>query len=464
MTRHLRIPKSKLLFELARRARRKAFSPESACRDIPKELAFIKDSSPYIAAMCSRRAGKTYGCAVKLLFGAYATRLPHLYITLTRGHAKKYIWPDLLRLNEEFCLGGKVNHTDLCITWGLSAGVWLTGVSTEREADRIRGGKFKGIVIDESQAFPAWLSDLISEEIMLTLADYDGWLVLSGTPPNVWLGAFCEAWDSDQFSKHHWTAFDNPYVKIEKLLKRELLRRGVTEDDPSIQREYFGRYVYDPSAVVIPYGERAHLVGELPSYDFYLIAYDTGLIDRDAIVVLGWQRHSQVVDCVYEFQRAKQDISTLGQQLSELRKKYSPIGIVGDTAGLGAKAALEMQRRFTLPIQPAEKSQKMMHVKLLRDAVNTGRFRCRPDGELAADLKKVQWDMAARAKGQEKIDERAYHSDLMPAALYGYRACLAYLEQPKPPEKSEEDKLWAREIKRAKRQKDVPWWQRGRLN
>ncbi|MDQ3023242.1 MAG: hypothetical protein M3R04_02475, partial [bacterium] len=71
-----------------------------------KQLAFVRDTSRFRVAVCSRRAGKTVACAVTLI--ERAVQFPgtnHLYITLSRINAKRIVWRQLLDLNRGHALG-----------------------------------------------------------------------------------------------------------------------------------------------------------------------------------------------------------------------------------------------------------------------------------------------------------------------------------------------------------------------
>ena len=80
------------------------------------------------------------------------------------------------------------------------------------------------------------------------LMDYDGMLVLVGTPAPVPAGYFYDCINNDEWEHYEWTVFDNPWIEkksgksAQQHLEAECKRRGVTEEDPIIQREFFGRW------------------------------------------------------------------------------------------------------------------------------------------------------------------------------------------------------------------------------
>jgi hypothetical protein len=99
-----------------------------------------------------------------------------------------------------------------------------------------------------------------------------------------------------------------------------------------------------------------------------------------------------------------------------------------DTGGLGKKIAVEMQRRYSLPIVAAEKDRKFENIELLNDAMRTGRFFAKSDTRFAEDCSYVEWD---RDSERLKISDR-YHSDICDAVLYGFRECFHWLSTEEP--------------------------------
>jgi hypothetical protein len=103
---------------------------------------------------------------------------------------------------------------------------------------------------------------------------------------------------------------------------------------------------------------------------------------------------------------------------------------VADMGGLGKKIAVELQERTGIPIEAAEKDQKLAHIELLNDALRTGRLYAQQDGRFAQDCLKVEWDRSNPEK--PKISSR-FHSDICDAVLYAFMKSQAWLHQPEKP-------------------------------
>lgn len=412
------------------------------------QRAFVEDEARFTTAVCSRRAGKSIGCATKLLRAA--KRKPgsvSLYLTKSRINAKRIIWRPLLELNRQYGLGGEPNESELCLKLPNGATVYLAGVNDRTEVDKYRGLPLGEVVIDESQSLPAYIEELVDQVIAPALMDYNGSLDLIGTPAPVPTGYFHKCAHSKEWAHHAWTVFDNPHILAKsgktprEHLDAELKRRGINEDDPIIQREWYGRWVLDRHSLVFAYDAERNGYDTLPDIRRewqHVIGIDLGFDDADAIAVLAWHDDSPDLWLVEEWAGAKQGISELGDRLSKLHKTYDPMMTVVDTGGLGKKIADEIQRRTQIPMEAAEKERKLEHIELLNDALRTGRFHAKRSGLFAHDSLLVEWDRTTPEK--PKISDR-FHSDICDAVLYAYRKSLHWTHEPAAEPPSEEDEM-----------------------
>jgi hypothetical protein len=101
-----------------------------------------------------------------------------------------------------------------------------------------------------------------------------------------------------------------------------------------------------------------------------------------------------------------------------------------DTGGLGKKIAEELTSRRGLPIEAAQKTEKFAHIELVNDALRTGRLFLPRGSRCGEDALKVEWDRSTPER--LKVSDR-FHSDVLDALLYGFRACLQWLHVPATP-------------------------------
>lgn len=438
---------AQLLAERARRSKRLAFDLHQLCTRPQLRVATSRATRKVLK--CGRRSGKTRVAAVKLLAAAREEPVvPCLYVTMTRSNAKEILWADLLALNEEYGLGGVANITELTLTFPNGGVIQLRGANNEREIAKIRGKKFKLVIIDEAQSIPdRILRPLIKDVIGPTLMDYGGELWLVGTPPPVRAGYFYESYAGSLAAKreqHHWTVVDNDRlprrmqgVPIEQILAEIREENAWTEDDPTYQREYLGKDVEDLDALLFQIRANCHLL-ELPPFDdtwTTVFGVDIGHDDSDAIAVLGWPRHSKRVYLLEEHVHAKEDVTDLALRLKDLIPRWRPIRMAIDQGGLGKKIAEELRRRHGLAVTPADKAQKGAYIRLFNAACRKGEFAALATSKAVEDAKLVQKCPKALVHGELKERSRAdggYHSDVLDAVLYGWRGAIAYLEQDPP--------------------------------
>jgi Phage terminase large subunit len=409
-----------------------------------QQLAFIEDPAPYKVAVCSRRSGKTTACAAHLIHTALTKPGSNcLYITLTRDTAKKLVWKELRRINREHELKGRENDTELSISFPNGSTIYLSGCLNASEIEKFRGWALNLCYIDECQSFREYIRELIDDIIAPALIDYAGSLCLIGTPGPIPAGFFHEcAVEQDSWSKHGWTLWDNPHLPIKSgvsqdtLLERELKRRGVTRESPSIRREYFGEWVLDSDSLLLHYDVVRNDFGALKTetkYN-YILGVDVGFEDSDALAVLAWSDTDPNTYLIEEIITAKSDITTLAQQIQELAKKYDISKMIMDMGGLGKKIGEELIRRFLIPVEAADKLRKMENYALLDDALRTGRFKAKKDSRFAKETYLVEIDRDKTTPERIKVSNR-FHSDIIDAVLYAFKVSYGYTYKPPEPEK-----------------------------
>lgn len=450
----------KSLLARAKEKNKNAFDLHDYCFD--KQLEFIQHPSRWKTACCGGRAGKTVADAAYLIDTALKKpRSVALYLTLSRSNAKKLIWPELKLINDRYKLKGVVNEADLSINYNGSF-VYASGASTRVEIEKFRGLPLAICIIDEVQSFPPFVQELVDAVIAKRLMDFNGVLALTGTPGPVPSGYFYDACHNESYAHFKWTMQDNPWIekksgkKVQALIQEEMERKGVTEEDPYIQREIFGNWVLDTQNLVIRYDGTRNHYEELPRDLNYIFGIDIGYEDSDAIAVLAYPRSGAATYLVDECIQSKQGLTELIETLERLRAKYKPIKMMIDEGGLGKKLAEEMRRRYRIPVQPADKARKFENIEMLNDCLMTKRFMAKKDSRFAYDSQRLEWDFERMTPDKKYISSR-FHSDIIDAVLYGFKESPAYSWQPeaaKPklgsPEwgKMEEEKMFQQDLDR----------------
>lgn len=405
------------------------FALESFCFD--KQLSFINDPARFKTAVCSRRAGKTISCAADLIFTALTLPGDVAYITLSRKTAKKIIWRELLKINKTYALGARPDNTELTLEMPNGNMIYVSGAKDATEIEKFRGLALRKVYIDESQSFRDYIRDLIEDVIEPALTDYYGTLCLIGTPGPIPAGFFYDLSHNKNWSHHKWTMQDNPHIRLKsgkdplEIITELAVRRGLTLDAASIQREYFGKWVKDVDSLVYKFNTESNVAKQTPLLKdmTFIFGIDIGYKDADAIAVLGYDHNSRTVYLIEEYVQTKNDITSLVQAIEKLRLVYNPVKLVMDAGALGKKIQEEIKHRHGIPVEAADKQRKLEFITLLNDDLRTGKFKAVPGTRFEEDSFLVQWDYTDPMK--PKVSD-VYHTDIGDAVLYAWRECKHY--------------------------------------
>jgi hypothetical protein len=192
----------------------------------------------------------------------------------------------------------------------------------------------------------------------------------------------------------------------------------------------------------------------------WILGLDPGVRDRNGIVVLGWRDHDPCVYIAeaYAYEGTPTDVA---EEVMRVMKRYELARLVCDEGGMGKAYAEEMRRRHHIPIEPAEKHAKaaairLMNADLARGLVKVVRPKC---VQLLSEWENLPW----HENGMREAD--GYPCDVADAALYAWRACMGFVERPKPPPKTPEQlieeeirALEEAEVARAEAEAGREWW------
>jgi hypothetical protein len=397
-----------------------------------EQLALARDEAKFATAVCSVRAGKTVTCAADLIDTALSKReLVCLYITLARSSAKRIIWPDLHKINREYELGGIPNESDLSLKFPNGSIIYCSGASDATEIEKFRGLSNVALAyLDESQAFRSHIKELVEEILIKRLYDTNGRLRLIGTPGPIPSGYFYDASQSPQWSHHSWTLHSNPWIErksgctVAQLIQQDCQRKGVALDDPSIQRECFGRWVLDTNSLLLQYDSNKNHYDELPKGPWhYILGMDFGFNDADAFSVLGWQDTSPNTYLIEELIAEKQTYDQMCTNFDKLYRTYPFAKVVADPGGGGKKLIESLKLRYPIPMESADKLGKIANYGLLSSALRTGRFFAKRDSRFAQDCNLIEID---RDKSTPERTVVKGHSDSIDSILYAFKESPAY--------------------------------------
>lgn len=428
---------------LAKQAQQK--TPALIDSQFEEQAAYLEDGSGLVCVLCTRRAGKSYGAALRLLRAAYAhPGASCLYVALTRDSAKRILWKDVLKaVNREKQLGAVFNETTLSMTLPNGSVVYLLGADTdEEEKQKLLGQKYAAVVIDESASFTIDLKELVYGILKPAVADYRGSISLIGTPGNLKKGLYFDItqgqdpltpgrWQKDGWSCHRWSAKDNPHMAKQWAEEIAELKAAnpLIEETPLFQQHYLGRWVIDDSKLVYRYsaGRNDHAQLQNLSGWSYVLGIDLGYDDPTAFVVCAFHEHDRVLYVLETKKEKSLDVTATAEAIKGLMKRYDFSKIVIDNAN--KQAVEEMKKRHGLPLHPADKTGKADFIEIMNGDFIQGYVKLCPAAQALKDeYANLIWD--------DKSDKRQEHPNCdnhcADAALYAWRYAYSYLATRKP--------------------------------
>lgn len=444
--------------------RRRAFSlehtnvdPKRVCAGHIPQYEFVISKALRILALCSRRAAKTTGNCIRLAnYALKNSNRTYLYFGATGKAVRLLIWGPIWQAQRKrWGVGGDDNEALMVTRFANGSQVIFTGTDDYRHVETMLGGRIGGAIIDEAQSQPnSVLEPLVNRILPPALSDEQGWLILSGTIPEVEAGMFYELWrNENNWEKRNWNRFANPYIESEKALVQELINSSRSIDDPIIRRDWFGEFVFSNELTAFGYDRnKSGYHGNYPKLDMFAVGIDPGTRDRTAIIVWGWSFKEQNVYQVYEWvtpRNSNTHLSDIARELKVINQRFSPIPFWYMDMG-GSKMAIDtFSLDYGLPVvHAAKKADRPAQVKRLADLLNSGRAKILIGSQLEMDLQRAAWDKDARARGQYEWSS-AWHPDVADAGRYALQGYFdAYqVPQPKPDDASKEDKLWKESLK-----------------
>ena len=385
-------------------------------------------------AMCSRRAGKTEGNVDEILKVAAKPDSRIVYINLTFDNAIEQMYDKVIEEAKrcEIAITDDDKNSGI-IHFANGSTVHFKGNKDRAQADKLQGFGNRLVIIDEAQS-QINMNYLIDTILSPTLMDYeDSVLLLTGTPPRRKGTYFEAAWNNPAWTKYSWTMFQNPYIKNpDAEINRKCEEKGCTRDSAFIQREFFGKIVYDSEAQV--FKDYKVYRGPVPSDfipDHIYEGVDFGFSDFNGIVVLAAnvaQRRAYVI-----FER-KFNKSTITEIIEKVREGFedgkrfiierNPNADLADcnifTDSNEKSITYELSQKYGLPAYCAYKYDKSMAMEQLADDCRTGRIMNIEDGEVANEFEQTLYKRDDQDNITSELDD-GFHPDITMALLYAAR-------------------------------------------
>lgn len=391
--------------------------------------------------ICGRRAGKTELNARLAVDAALQPNTPVCYIHLTFNNGIAQMFDNVVAVANAISLKivngrGEGDKTEGVIEFANGSSIRFRGNSNKPEAEKIRGFKYRLVIIDECQS-QRNLKYLVEDIIQPLQVDYaDSQLMLTGTPPRIPHTFFEKAYVGLEYKSYHWDMRDNPYIpNVNEAIEEICKKKGLTMDSPLIQREYLGVIVYDYEALV--YNNYKVYEGEIPTSfipDRAYIGVDFGFSDNNAIIslVANIAEKKGYVLCEYKFNKATitEIVNTVIKAMDKTKdfiikrnKNVDINGCINIFCDTNEKSiAYELYQTYRLPANCAYKYDKNMAIEQLAEWMRVGTITTIKDGIVADECEHT---VHPRDDDTDAIlpgyDDDVYHPDALDALLYASR-------------------------------------------
>lgn len=391
--------------------------------DKQREL-FDDNEDREIITICGRRAGKTECVARKITAAALTPDTPILYVNLTFSNAIAQMFDLVLECLDKVDLQLKrASKAEGFIELANGSVIRFRGNANNEECKKILGFKYRKVFVDEVQD-QRNLKFMMNDVIGPLTADYaDSQIIYTGTPPRV-PHTYCEKlWNLPNIKKFYWTMLDNPYMPNPKaFIEKKCKDRGVDESDSVIQREYYGRWVYDKEAQV--FKSRTYFT-DLPTnirFEKAYIGVDYG--DRDYNAVCLGLKAGNKLYIAEENKFNRGTVTDLINAVIEMRKKAAKfiseernIMIICDVnkKDISREMALTYGMKY---VYDAYKVDKQVAIAQLADFMRLQNIQIKAGGAFDDECEQILY------KRDEDTDailtelDDVFHPDMMDAVLY----------------------------------------------
>jgi len=411
----------------------------------PEQLRYLTTTTKNNVSCTPRQVGKTEIVAVrKLILGALTSPHPRAlcgYTTDTAEHAKGLAWTPLTETLDSIEVPYTAHEQTMDIDIHTPTGdrtISLFGCDDEIKAKKARGYQFWKYVVDEGQSIREdSFRSLLQSHVSAGLGAWNGELCILGTPGVIKQGFYSDIWHRSEemgYTRFRWTHDDNVAfprwrgdADWQKRKDEWILGARLGRTEAVWRREYLGEWVSDDEAFLYYLSAKNLLTRTDFSGLPCVLAVDLGWNDKCAFVVLACDKRTGEVFVIHYEQHSHMVLDALSATVKQISEIHRPMRIVMDSAGAGKiiqqSMTNQVANRFGLSIKPAKKSDKAVHVALLRNIMERGRFYA-PAGEYTDHMNGITRDPMT---GYEKKDATC---DMGDATVYAYRELYEFLPDP----------------------------------
>ena len=248
------------------------------------------DKHRYQVINCGRRAGKSTLVALKMIDLARRKKVDVWYIAPTYKQAKAIMWMMLGDMIPPWGLTSR-NSTELTCLFKNGSRILLKGADNP---DSLRGVGIDFCVFDEVAFIDKW--EEVWQVIRPTLADSKANVLFISTPNGFnHFKELAETKNKD-WSYHHYTSYDNPY-----LPKEEIDAAKLEMDEDSFAQEWLGEFRKMRGLIYKEFSRDVHMV-KVPDFNSlagpgwtFTRALDFGFAHKTALIYFAVRNDHQEI-------------------------------------------------------------------------------------------------------------------------------------------------------------------------
>lgn len=440
-----------------------------------EQIAFLDDEDQFKIGHCSRGAAKSYTAGIGIY--EFMEKFPGtscFYVTKTHDMARNIMWANVMKaigygfgvmrpedFNETLLEGRHPNGSTFR----------LTGIDGDRkQQDKLLGGKYKLVVLDEVAFFETDLSEIINRTLVPAVGRIGGSIWMMSTSSDFPRGLFYEATRPEKnlrikgWSVHEWQWSDNPYVKIEmqKTIDKLVEANPLIVETNHFKQHYLNEWVIDESKLCYRFNDDRNFIAELPDKLnpdgwFYVLGIDTGWEDDNAFVLTAYHLNDPNLYVLHCYKEKRLTFDQVVIRINEFmtHPTWKPHKVFID--GANKQGVESMRARSHIPFEYAEKQDKATFIELLNADLVQAKIKVHDtpaNRALAEELKTLVWVTEGEHIKFPKKEHPAIPNHLADAFLYAWRCGYHYQAEPMKPKvimgsadwyKQQADNIWERE-------------------
>lgn len=440
--------------------------------DKQREAARLFKAKKNILLYGGSGSGKTFFTITEAVHVAWMTNARILVARRYATDVRASIWnitlPDVLRahdlkMGEDY----KSNEQQMTVTMPSGGTIVLAGLDDKERVDKILGQEYAMIYINECQDVPWATVNILKTRLRQVVKGFDNRFVvdLNPTTDAHWSHKLWHEGLHPETRKEVAHPEDYGFLQMNPGDNMKNLPASYIEELSNLvgnarERFFVGNYqsttglrVFNPKSLY-DWPEFIEWAETRQGILKFTAGLDLGYQDADAFVIFAYVPNERDVWLILEHKRRRETLEELVTAIRDgmawvrhnVPARDHSLRIYAETATLRyghegdeKKTASMLAETYGLPIERAYKRDKKLGIEMLQDVVNGGFLHIPRGGPFHDETEQTIWTREVDGTIVRKIDDEAYHPDLMDAVLYPYRELWSYAgdehrQLPAPPE------------------------------